>query len=356
MKLARSVLTKNLGVRPGERVTIEAWPHTLPWAVALARETRRLRALPMVVYEDESSYWDSVASGEARVLGSSAGHEWAALSKTDVYIHMWGPGDRLRLNALPARQAETLIAYNDGWYSTARKAGLRGARLELGRPYPNLADAYGVDREIWTNQVIAATLIGPAELARRAAPVTKALASGKKLRITHPNGTDLTLGLARRAPRAFVGRPVVGDPQRPFDMLCNLPSGAVRVALDETIAEGTLVANRTCYYDDGVATGARFEFSQGKLLTARFASGAERFEAPFRRGRPGRDRPGWFSVGLNPKLHDTPQLEDVEAGALTVSVGGNQNLGGKNRSPFFGWAVVAGATLEVDGRILGSIG
>jgi len=63
-----------------------------------------------------------VDHGEAKVLGTAAAHEWAALGKTDVYIHMWGPGDRVRLNALPPKQAEALFGFNDGWYSAARKA------------------------------------------------------------------------------------------------------------------------------------------------------------------------------------------------------------------------------------------
>ncbi|HYA54979.1 MAG TPA: hypothetical protein VEG42_05195, partial [Thermoplasmata archaeon] len=51
-KLAQSILRKNLQLKPGERVTVEAWPHTLSWAVALAREARRLKATPAILYED----------------------------------------------------------------------------------------------------------------------------------------------------------------------------------------------------------------------------------------------------------------------------------------------------------------
>ena len=180
----------------------------------------------------------------------------------------------------------------------------------------------------------------------------KALQSGRRLRISHSNGTDLTLGLAKRPARSYVGRPVVGDSKRRFDMLANLPSGAIRVALDESVAEGTIVGNRTCYYDDGKATGPTFHFSGGRLVEHEFDGGSERFEGPYRKGGQGRDRPGFFSIGLNPELHDTPQLEDIEMGAIMVSVGGNRNLGGKNKSPFFGWAITAGATVEVDGRTL----
>jgi len=351
-KIAASILRKNLRVKPGETVTIEAWTHTLPWAIALAREARRLKALPIMLYEDEAAYWDVVDDGGAKVLGTTAGHEFGALSKTDVYVHMWGPGDRVRLNALPETQRGALFGFNGNWYTTARKAGVRGARLELGRPYPTLERAYGVDRDEWMGQLAAATLVDPAELERRAAPIAKALGRGRKLRITGANGTDLTLGLARRTPRTYVGRPVTGDPKRPFDFLCNLPSGAVRVALDESVADGTIIGNRTCYYDDGVATEPTFEFARGKLTSARFATGSERFDGPFREGGKGRDRPGFLSIGLNPALRNTPQVEDIEAGAVLVSIGGNGNLGGKNRSPFFGWSILAGATVEVDGKPL----
>lgn len=351
-KVARSILTKNLRVKAGENVTIEGWPHTLPWAVALAREARRLKAFPLLLYEDETSFWDSIDAKESKVLGASAAHEFAALSKTDVYIHLWGPGDRVRLNSLSPKDQENVFSWNDKWYSVARKAGTRGARLELGRAFPTLAKAYSFDLGTWSRQLAAATLVDPAKLVSRGAPIVRALQRGKSVRITHANGTDLTVGLAGRAPRLADGRPVTDDPKRPFDLLCNLPAGAIRVALDERVADGTIVANRTNYYDDGIATGATFDFTKGKLTEARFDSGAERFDQPFKRAGKGRDQPGMLSIGLNPELRNTPQVEDVEAGAVMVSVGGNGYLGGKNKAQFFGWSIVAGASVEIDGKPL----
>jgi len=309
-------------------------------------------AYPLIPYDDEAAYWDAVEDREYDVLGKAAAHEWGALANTDVYIHMWGPGDRVRMNALPGKVSSRLFAFNEDWYSTARKAGVRGARLELGRPYPNLSEAYGVDISAWTDQLVRGTMVSPDALARSATRVAQTLARGRKLRIRNDDGTDLTLGLAGRAPRTYVGRPVTADRKRPFDILASIPSGAVRVALDESVAEGLIVANRTCYYDDGKATGAVFRFHDGKLTSADFDRGGNRFHKPFKTGGKGRDRPGFLAIGLNPELHDTPQLEDIERGAVMVSVGGNRNLGGKNASGFFGWAINAGSTVEVDGRRL----
>ena len=351
-RLAQSVLKNNLRLRAGERVIIEAWTHTLPWATVFAREARRMSAYPLIPYEDEAAYWDAIEDGEFDVLGKAAGHEWGALKNSDVYIHMWGPGDRVRLNTLPGKATARLFAFNEQWYSTASRAGVRGLRLELGRPHPSLSRAYGVDLPTWTDQLIRGTMVSPDILARSAARVARTLARGRKLRIRNDDGTDLTLGLAGRVPRTYAGRPITGDRKRPYDLLATLPSGAVRVALDENVGEGLLVANRTCYYDDGKATGAVFRFHEGKLTSADFDQGGDRFTKPFRTGGKGRDRPGFLAIGLNPELHDTPQVEDVERGAVMVSVGGNRLLGGKNASRFFGWAINAGGTVEVDGRRL----
>ncbi len=352
-QFARAVLSQNLRVKPGENVVIEGWSHALPWATALAREARRLKAYPLVLYEDEGAFWDSVESGEEAVLGAAPAHEWSMLGSTDVYIHMWGPGDKVRLGVLPPARSSKIYAWNEAWYKAASKAGLRGARLEIGRPYPTLAKAYGVDLQEWTEQVARATMVDPRRVSAAAGPIAKALERGRRLRIYDDRGTDLTLGLARRPATLNVGQVSARDKKSRFRMLTNLPAGSVGVALDEKVGEGTFVSNRSCYLDAGRAIDVRMELHDGRLSSKSFGSGGEFFEESYRKGGKGRDQPGQLRIGLNPMLHDTPQLEDCEAGAVTFSVGMNQFYpGGKNRSPYFGFAVNAGVTVEVDGKPL----
>ncbi len=351
-EFAHAVLTRNLQVRPGENVIIEGWSHVLPWAAALARETRRLKAFPIVLYEDEDRFWDSVDAHEEEVLGTAPSHEWAALGKTDVYIHMWGAGDKLRLDKLPESRAGKLFGWNDAWYKTALKAGLRGSRLEIGRPFPSLAKAYGVNEAKWMDQVVTASMVDPDRLRAVGAPIVRALERGRRIRIHDDHGTDLTLGLAHRPAQLDYGRVSKADRKRPFRMLNMLPPGTVRVALDESVGDGTIVANRASYDETGKATGGVFQFRKGRLVRHHYDTGANRFDKPFRQAGKGRDRPGYLAIGLNPMLRNTPQLEDREAGAITVSVGANEFLGGKNKGRFTGIVVNAGAKVEVDGRPL----
>jgi leucyl aminopeptidase (aminopeptidase T) len=351
-RVAQSLLARNLALKKGERLIVEGWNHTLPWAVSIAREARRMGAQPLILYEDEPAYWDAVDDGGAKVIGAPAAHESAAVLKTDVYVHMWGPGDRVRLGQLPDATREKLFAFNPGWYVTARKAGLRGARLELGRPYPTLAKAYDIDEARWGEQIVAATLVDPKSLRRAATPIAAALQKGKEVRIRHSNGTDLTLGLAHRKPTVWDATVPPRAQRGAFNMIQTIPNGAVRVALKETVADGTMIANRTNYYDDVAATGGTFRFKDGRLTEATFEHGGDRFDREFAKGGKGRDQPGWIGIGLNPALKNTPPIEDIERGAITVSVGGNRGFGGVNKSPFFGWVVTAGASVEVDGKEL----
>jgi leucyl aminopeptidase (aminopeptidase T) len=347
---ARSVLTNNLHVKKGEQVVVEAWSHTLPWAVALAHEARRLGAQVLVPFEDETSYWELVEKGQTSVLGKAAKHEFGALAKSNVYIHMWGPHDRIRLAELPPKKVNSLFEFNDEWYKVADKAGIRGARLDIGRPLPALAELYGVDQDAWTDQLVRASMVSPDSMAKTAAPIAKALAKGKRLHISDDHGTDLTLGLAHRPVRTLIGRNTAEDAHWPFSSLVNVPSGLIRVALDEKVADGRIVANRSNYSDDAVATGGVLEFENGRLTSAKFETGQKMWDDGYKTGGKGRDQPGMLGIGLNPELHNTPQLEDIELGAVLVSTGGNAQLKGKNKSPFFGFAISAGATVEVDGK------
>ena len=352
-RFARSVLTQNLHVKPGENVVIEGWSHSLPWATALARETRRLKAFPLVLYENEDAFWDSVDSREEKLLGATPAHEWAMLGKTDVYIHMWGAGDRVRLSQMPPTRSSKIFAWNDSWYKAALRAGLRGARLEIGRPFPTLAKLYGADLDDWTRQIAEASMVDPRKLLASARPLAEALQKGRKLRVYDRRGTDLTLGLAHREAVLNVGLVLPADRKKPFRMLTNLPGGFVGAALDESVAEGTFVSNRSCYLDNGTATGVQMEFHNGRLVSQEFATGRDLFKESYNKGGKGRDQPGQIRFGLNPKLYNTPQVEDCEAGAVTFSVGMNQfSPGGKNRSTYFGFAVNAGATVEIDGKAL----
>ena len=265
-------------------------------------------------------------------------------------MNFWGPGDTDRIEKVPERTFDGAHAWNWPWYAVARKAGLRGVRMTEGFVTEGRARKWGVDLARWNESMLRACLIDPRETAKTGARLAKALSRGRKVRITHPNGTDLEVALARVAPRLIDGRP---HPYHKGDhksgMLQHVPAGTLDVALDSKTAEGNFHANRRTNIWWTVHSEGSLEFADGKLTSYAFGEGEEEFVRQFKNGTAGKDRTSLLKLGLNPAVQDVPNLETVEVGSVSLQIGGNRHVGGTNRSSFFTWFSLAGSEIAVDG-------
>lgn len=351
-RLARSVLTRRLHLRPKENVTIETYPSSLAWATGFVREARRLGANPLLHYEDENAYWTAVDEGSAQRIGAPGDHEWAALGETDVYIYFWGPEDAARRARLPEKVQEQLTAFNRRWYEVAEKSGVRGARMAIARVTEENARFWGVPYRAWQREVYSASLRDPSFLRRGAERVRRAFENGSEVRIRHPNGTDLTLALAHRPANVTIGEVTPKSRRTPFGSMANVPDATVYVAVDEETADGTLVANRPTSTGTSQLVGGRLEFRQGRLKRIGFARGGASVVRDYRSAGTGRDRPSFVEVGLDPSIRTAPGLEEASGGAVTAGVGANAGFGGKTKVDFLTYLTVAGAELRVDGALL----
>jgi leucyl aminopeptidase (aminopeptidase T) len=347
---ARTLVTRYLKVRRGENVIIESWAHTLSMASAMLDEVRRVGATALLVYNDEDSWWRSFDRKQSRLLGRSSGPEWAALEAADVYVNFWGPADTDRLERLPERTGDQAFAWNRPWYAIARRTGLRGVRMTLGFATKGRARQWGQDLGRWQEHILRASRVDPAEIAENGARVSRLFSRGKRVRITHPNGTDLELAVDGVPPRVQDGRP---HPWKkgasPVGMVTSIPAGFVDVILDGRSAEGRFRANRRTNIWWNWHAGGALEFSSGRLTSWSLEERAAEFAREYRKGSPGKDRASALTFGLNPQARDVPNLEKWELGSVSLQIGGNRGLGGSNRSSFFTWFSLAGAEVAVDG-------
>ena len=351
-KLARNILSNTLRVRRGENVIIETWSESLPWARPFVNEARRLGAHPMMLYEDEASYWEALEAGNSRETGRVGTHEWAALAKTSAYVFFFGPSEFPRRSSLSEKQRAGLAAYNAEWYRRAAKAKLRGARMYLGRTGQLAAERWKLDLDAWREEMLRASLVPPADMHRLGMRVGERMRRGKHVTVSHSNGTEVSFRLGK-FPVQLDDALVDASDLKIGNNLATIPGGVVGVAIDHTSAEGVAISNHTTYPDSGPVSGIRWEFGDGHLTAQSYESGGEPLEAAYAKApRKGRDRLGFFSVGLNPEISHLPQMEDQELGAVLLSIGGNTFRGGKNASPFGTWAVLTGADVAIDGKPL----
>lgn len=350
--LAEAVLRRNLKVKKGESVVIEAWTHALPYVRAFVREARRLGAVPTVFYEEEDAWWDAVKAKQYGAFAKLSPVEREALASADVFLYFWGPGDRPRLWELPETTQERITGWNNEWYKIAGKAGLRGCRMSIGQASDPVARYFGLDGETWRRRLLIAGAEDIATMRRKGERIAKALQKGSELRVQHPNGTDLTLRLKGIHSRLELGDVTPAAMKRPFGMLTNNPSGQLMIGLDDARATGEFVSNRPIYMGQHRFAGARWSFQDGKLTADSLEEGHDTFEKEFGKAGKGRDQLGYVSIGLNPSARDLPPCEDTEEGSVLVGVGNNAFVGGKLRIPFQSFALVGEPRVTIDGRVV----
>src|SRR5207247_414260 len=74
--LAKNVIRRTLHIQPKENVIVETWNHGLPIATEVVYQVRAAGARPMLLFEDEDTYWKSVTTLPESKLGQVGSHEW----------------------------------------------------------------------------------------------------------------------------------------------------------------------------------------------------------------------------------------------------------------------------------------
>jgi leucyl aminopeptidase (aminopeptidase T) len=352
-RMARTVLREALRMRPGENLLVETWTETLPYANAFVLEARRLGARPVLLYEDEPTFWATMADAPVSHLRGLGNHHRALVERSDAMVSFFGPSDRERFHALPRRVCNAWSDAMDGIYRAAARGGVRAVQMALGRASAASARMYGVDLPTWRRELVEGALVDPAELARRARRVVAPLEHGERVRITHPNGTDLELRLKHRRTSVSDGRVGRAAPKGTWELV-TVPAGVVAVAVDERYAEGTYRSN--VLTSAGMAgpvgelAGGTWTFEHGRLTRFRYDLGHATFADSFAGAGPGRDRPAALSIGLNDRLSIAPLLEDQSLGMTTLQVGRNDHLGGATHAAWWAWLYLRGADIRVDGE------
>jgi leucyl aminopeptidase (aminopeptidase T) len=352
--VARALIGSALGVRRTDHVVVVSWNHTLPWATACVTECRRIGARPVLLLEDEGAFWRSVESSpSARRWAGLPPPARAALERADALVYFPGPADRPRLHSLSPPLLTPFLGADEEWLSAARRARLRTVRCLLGYASDAQADHWGVPGAMWRSQLIRGiTDVDYGTLRKDGRRAAALLLHGRELRLTAANGTDLKLRLRGRVPWVDDGL-VDADDRRRGRLVAAAPAGSVVVAVDETSADGMVIANRPSFLSAGRVEGAQWEVERGKLRNYWYTEGGEAFETEFAHAPRGRETVGLFALGLNPELAPgVPRAEDEEAGTVTLAVGGNTIYGGRNRCRFLSWITVGEATVAVDGAPL----
>lgn len=346
--VARTALGPYLALRSGEAVSIEAWSPAIDWARAFVLESRRFGAEPVLAIEDEEGFFGSLAEGAAVPRAS------VALARLGgVHVYLGGPEAFPRLFGLrPGDFAATLDRHGGPWRAAARASGLRAVRMSVAGITSTAAARFGVNLDAWRAEAVRASLVPPRRLAAQAARLLRRLARARRLTVSHPNGTRLSVELRPGRWTEEAGRPA-RDAHRVDPTWTSLPAGRLAVSVASGSAAGVWEANRPVYDRFGpvaVGVGARFGFREGRMREYSLDRGGEALLPALRKRRQRRDLVESVSFGLNPRVARAPELGELELGTVGLRLRGEEISADRSGLERSITSLLHGATVELDGR------
>jgi len=222
-------------------------------------------------------------------------------------------------------------------------------------PTEQRAAMYGMSREELSKIFWAGVNVDYQDLRETGIKVKRVLDEGHTLRITNPNGTDLTVQLGGKDVLISDGVISVED-QRLGGAATTvwLPAGEVFTAPLVGTAEGVVVADHFFFQGHRIE-GLRLEFVEGKLTSMTADKGLATVQALYDVAGEGRDQFAVVDIGINPNIQVPPGSDMVgwvPAGMVTVGVGNNAWAGGANNVSFSIYPSLPGSTVEVDGSVV----
>lgn len=345
--LVKNVLSSTLNIQSGDDVIVETWNHGVPIAGAFVFQLRALGAHPMLLLEDEGTFWRSVELLPEEKLGKVGEHEWTAMEKSKKYVFVPGPADFPRVWKNRAKFGAA-TSYNEEWYNRAKQYRLRAARIALGYATPQRARAYGVSLAAWQRMLLAASTVDFTELQANVRKIASMLRSGQ-VKITDAKGTNLNLRLAGR--ETYQDDCIVDEDDLDHGRnVANIPGGDVLACPDETYADGTVVFSRPAQYMGKWVGGVRLNFENGLLKSYRARQNADFLKTAYDKAVGEKNRIAVIGVGLNPKVKTGFPQDSLASGVITVGIGGNDDVGGASKTDFYFAGVLTKATLTVDGN------
>jgi len=352
-KLAASIVNQGANIHEGEIVLISGSVRDTELLEDLAVQVRKRGAFPLIsigsdrltrrMYTDVDAKYDSQEPKlDLKLLGMVDAVINVDIGETEGLLADIAP-ERFRARADANKPVAELI----------RKRGLRSINLGNGLyPTATLAKEFGVSQDDLSRIFWNGVNVNYTDLQTTAERVKAALAAGKEVHITNPNGTDLRVQIAGRPVFASDGVISAEDMKRGYaGSQVWLPAGEVFLSPVVGTANGKVVVDRQMS-EGKVIEGLTFTFQNGKLSSMIAKSGdLSRIKAIYDRAPAGKENFGLIDLGINRSVQipkGSNMVAWMPAGMVTIGFGGFDWAGGTDVAYAFN-SFLPGSTVEIDG-------
>jgi aminopeptidase len=227
---------------------------------------------------------------------------------------------------------------------------IRIINLPIGIITPERARTYGFNYQHWHDNFVKSINVDHSKMGSTGMKLASKLQPGKQVKVTANNGTNLTFKLSDRPVHIHDGIIDRHDVEKgtPFE---NLPAGVIEHSPDENTVEGVIQFDQPAAVAGKVLKGLRWEFGNGHLVKYSALEGLEAFKGLYENASGEKDRLADIAIGLNPHAELIGFFTDrIVQGTVSIGIGGNTGMGGKNSTVFGNEGTLRKPTLEIDGH------
>ena len=345
-QIAKSVVRNCLHIGDGDMVLITTWQHTIDLASSIALECHKVGAKAFMNLNTDTVFYGSMLKEPLESLKKPNKMAMGLWNSVTASIDISGPEDPLKMRKVPPERWAALAQGEKPFTDKVLAHQKRSAYLLLGYVTPQRAKTYGFNFKRWQTSMIAATAVSYPALTKLARKVKTKLEKAKEAHIVSPK-TKLSIQLEQRAVYVYDGV-VDKDDMKMGSYDAALPAGSVTVAPAETSANGIVGFDLPIPQVGVLIQGLSWSFKNGKLTTFTATKNVKPTKDWWAKARGNKDRIGSLSFGINPQARYGFLNNAIAQGAVSIGIGDNRFIGGKNNSDYGFEGTLSKATVKLD--------
>ena len=355
MSLPSSIVSQCLRITKRDNVTIFHYPHSTPMAEDIAEECFKKGADVMLDLYTERYHLSYLKELPVEILRKPSPFCRALAEVSTVQIFLGGVYDPSILKKFPPeKEAATSEGETKAHFPISRQRKIRILSVNTSLVTEPRAKVYGFNFQKWKGMVERASAIDYDLLAKTGRKLQEGLAGAKAIRVTGRE-TDLTFEVSGR--KWLVSDGVIDRKDvEEGNLQDEIPAGSITVCPIEDSAEGTVTYNSQLPFMGEKVGRLKLAFKDGRIKTLSGDPSIGRLKRIWNASSGDKDKIATFTIGFNPRASSGFVSNNIVAGAVTIGIGENRGIGGKNKSGFGFAHTLMRATVKADGKTVVSRG
>jgi len=350
-RIAHAIVSDCLRIRPEDVVTVNTWPHMIELSDAILEECYRIGADAMAILDTDRTYYSKLEMMPEERLRATSKHCLGIADYSTVNIFIGGPANPIRMRKIPPEKFAALFEGEKAHMDKSREKKIRSAYLAHGMVTPERARTYGFNFQRWKRMMDSATAVRYDDMSILGRRVASNLERAREVRIRSRFGTDLKFSILGRQTQISDG--VLDDDDLRRGMFSTtLPTGSVTVSVVEDSASGKVTFDLPVPQVGKLIHGLLWTFENGRVTAFNAEKNLDAIRPIFDRAHGDKDKIASLAVGLNSRVRMGLMMDHLAKGAVTIGIGSNSDIGGRNDSDYGFQGTLSQATVELDGRTL----